>query len=122
MEEIREEYRKLNDELRMLLFSIEKVCGLGQGDGEVFSEVRKIREVVDARHIFCYIAIKYLEYSHQRVRNWMGMNYTSNVTYAIGRVDDLIRYNVAYRNRVYNVAVECGIVPLINYVVHITKK
>jgi len=62
-----------------------------------------------------------LEYSHQKVRDWMGMKYTSNITYATGRVEDLIRCNVAYRNRVYNVAVECGIVPLINHVVRITK-
>ena len=58
--EITEEYYALNPELRMLLFSIEQAFGVKPGDGRVFLESSKRRELSDIRHVFAFIAINYM--------------------------------------------------------------
>lgn len=117
-----EEYDELNKELKMLLYSVEQVCGLEVGGGEVFTDMTRRKEIADTKHIFIYIAIIHLEYSHMQLKNWLGIKYLSNITYALSRVEGLIKYNVAYRNRIYNVAVDMGIMTLIYHIIRIVDK
>lgn len=116
-----EEYEVLNPECLQLLFSIERYCGVTVGGGRVF-ESGKRKEIVDVRHIFSFIAITYLEYTHKQVREWFGMKYDSNVNYARKHIAGLIENNVAYRNRVYNIAVDNGIMGLIFDVIELVEK
>ena len=116
---IEDAYRELNPELRMLLFTVEKVCGLEVGGARVFNEERKIREVVDARYIFMYVSVRYLEYSHGQICDFLKLKWKSSVANGVARVEEMIRYNVAYRNRVYNIAVECGVMPLVKHIINI---
>jgi len=111
--ELSPEYMALNDELRSLLFTIERYCGLEVGGGRVFNDMTKRREIADTKHIFSFIAITYLAYTHKQVMAWMGIKYLSNITYAINRIIELIEYNPAYRNRMYNVAINNGIMGLL---------
>ncbi len=115
-------YKKLNPELKMLLYSIERACGVEVGDGRVFTDTTRRKEVSDIRHFFCYIAVTYLEYTHRQVRDYLGIKYDSNITHAIQRVDDLIRFNTAYRNRLYNIAIDNGIMGLVFYIIKVVDK
>jgi len=120
METLPKGYSVLNKELMMLMFSIEKACGVGAGSGKVWNKQGSVRsEVSDVKHIFAYIAITYLGYTYKQVRDFLGMKYDSNITYAISRVEDLIMYNIAYRNRLYSIAVDCGIMGLIYHIIKV---
>ena len=116
-----EKYTVLNPELKMLLFCAEKACGVIVGGGEVFSRL-KTKDISSVRHIFAYIAIIHLEYSHTQVRKFLGVTYDSNVNYALTRVPNLIRYRPAYRNRIYNIAIEMGIMSLIYYIIRVVDR
>ena len=109
------EYSELNDELRVLLFTIERICGVNQGGGE-FKGSSIHREIVDVRHIFSYIAIVHLAYTHRQVKEWMGFKSLSNITYALNRIRNMIEYDVPYRNRLYNIAIECGVMGLLKQI------
>lgn len=115
-------YDALNNELRMLMFSIERVCGVEVGCGRVFNEKTKRKELSDVRHIFCFIAVVHLEYSHSQIRRFIGYKYDSNVNYAIRRMLRMIEYNIAYRNRIYNISIELGIMGLTYQVIKIIDK
>ena len=115
-------YKELNNECRMLLFATEKVCGVKQGNGMVFTYKGKRREVVDVKHIFSFIAITYLGYTHRQVREFMGVKYDSNTNYARKRIAGLLEYNRAYRNRIYNIAVDCGVWGLVADIIDIVDK
>lgn len=115
-------YEELNPELRMLLFSIERSCGVEVGDGRVFYDTTKRREVSDVRHIFAYISITYLEYTHSQVRQFLGIKYDSNLTYAQDRVKSLIEFNTAYRNRLYNIAWDNGVIGLVKHIIELEKR
>lgn len=116
------QYDPLNPELKMLLFSIEKACGVQQGGGRVFTDKTKRREIADVKHIFAFIAITYLEYTHKQVREWLSVKYDSNINHARRRIADLVEFNPAYRNRVYGIAIENGVMPLVNDIIEITDK
>ena len=115
-----EAYKELNPELKMLLFSIEQSCGLKAGGGRVFNETTKRREVADVKHIFAFIAIGYLEYTHKQVREFLAIKYDSNINYGRKRVVGLIAYNRVYRNRIYTIAVDNGILPLVYDIIEAT--
>lgn len=110
---------ELNDELRSLLFTIEKYCGLTVGGGRIFYDMTKRREVADVKHIFAFVAIKYLAYTHRQVQEYMGIKYVSNITYAMARIVELIEYNVPYRNRLYNIAIENGIMVMVRDIIDV---
>ncbi len=114
-----DQYMELNNELRSLLFTIEKRCGLKVGGGRVFTDVTKRREIADVKHIFIFVSIKYLGYTHRQVMGWLSINYISNVTYALKRLPGLIEHNTAYRNRLYNIAIENGVMELIYDIINI---
>ena len=117
-----EAYNSFNKELKMLLFSVEQACGLKAGGGRVFTEKSKRREIADVKHIFSFIAIGYLEYTHKQVREFMHIKYDSNINHGRKRIVDLIRYNRVYRNRIYTIAVDNGILPLVYDIIEATDK
>jgi hypothetical protein len=112
---MKEQYSELNEELLVLLFTIERICGAKVGGGEFKGRVE--REFVDVRHIFSYIAIVHLAYTHKQVKLWMGFKSLSNITYALRRIRQFIEYDVPYRNRLYNIAIECGVMGLLKDVI-----
>ncbi len=114
-----EAYKSLNPELRMLIFTIEQSCGVTPGGGRVFTETTKRREIADIKHIFAFIAIGYLCYTHRQVREYLGIKHDSNINYARKRIVSLIEYNSVYRNRVYSIAVENGILSLVYDIIRI---
>ncbi len=116
------QYKNLNNECLMLLFSIEKACGIKAGNGMVFTQKTKHREIADVKHIFAFIAITYLEYTHRQVRGFIGINYDSNINYGRRRIATIIEYNRAYRNRIYGIAVENGILGLVFDIINIVDK
>jgi len=116
-----ERYALLNPELKMLLFCVERSCGLIVGGGEVFSYL-KTKDISSVRHIFAYIAIIHLEYTHAQVKKFLEIKYDSNVNYALTKVPELIKYRPAYRNRIYNIAIEMGIMGLIYHIIRVIDK
>lgn len=117
---IDDKYEKLNPELRMLMFSVEMYCGVEVGGGRVFNDTTKRREVSDVRHMFAYISITYLEYTHNQIREILGMKYDSNITYAVNRVEELMSISKAYRNRMYNIAWDNGVMGLVRHIIKMT--
>ena len=113
-------YDNLNPELRMLLFSIESSCGVEVGGGDVFLDDNR-KEISDIKHIFAFIAITYLEYTHRQVRIFMKFKYDSNITYALKRVEDLIAFRPSYRNRIYNISIDNGVIGLVKHIIHENK-
>lgn len=120
--ELSDQYKALTQELLILTFSIERYCGLEIGSGDIFKGNCRRREIADAKHIFAFVAINYWEYTHLQVRNYLGIKYDSNITYGKQRVLDLIETNRAYRNRLYNISVENGIIGLIYDIMEIVDK
>jgi hypothetical protein len=47
----------------------------------------------------------------------MGFKSLSNITYALRRIRQFIEYDVPYRNRLYNIAIECGVMGLLKDVI-----
>jgi hypothetical protein len=82
----------------------------------------KRRELSDVKHIFAFIAIGYLEYTHKQVKEYLGMKYDSNINYARKRIIELIEFNRVYRNRIYSVAVDNGILGLVYDIIKIVDE
>jgi len=108
---MRKEYWKIPSEIRLVLFDLERVFALEVGGGAVFDKSSK-REVSDTRHAFIYIANLHYGFSQDIVCEWIHVR-QGIVFNAKKKVAENIRFNIMYRNRLFNVAVDNGIMSLI---------
>lgn len=111
-EELKEEYMNIPVELRAVLFDLERSFGLKVGGGQVFSDIRSLRELVDVRYAFIFISNTYYGFSQRIISEWIGVK-MGLVHHAKKTVRGLMNTNTMYRNRMFNVAVNNGIMDLV---------
>lgn len=112
-------YNDLNDELRLLLFDIEKYFGEEVGSGRVFKDRAVDNSISEIKQVFTFIAKVYLGYTGTQVKNCMNYKYLSNVSYAINRIGGLLEFNRPLRNRLYNIAIDNSIMGLVYDIIDI---
>ena len=106
------EYLAMPPEIMMLLFDLERAWGFTVGDGEIFKNTSSVREYVDVRYAFAYIANVNYGFSQKTVCDWIGIK-QGLMHHAKTTVATNLEYNTMYRNRMFKIAVDNGIMDLV---------
>lgn len=85
---------------------ISEECQISISD--IIDKTRK-REIVDARHIFCVIARKYMKFTLTSIGNIIGSRDHTTISYSIKKFEDRVECEDVYRDKVRRIYEKLGI-------------